>query len=472
MTDQITTNELLELNEQRAREIVSMGQETAVWALLELSALARKQQAEGASNSIDPSTPSSQIPPYKKPNGSKKKRKKPGRPKGHEGARRADPTKIDREEEHTLCHCPHCNTKVRPLKTKRTRIIEDIVQTTAEAVLHIIYGYICPNCKKRVEPKVTDAPPKSRMGYRAIAITAYFHYSLGLTLSRIRDVLNSLFQMTITDGGLIHQWKNMAKTLSPWYDQIHNDAVASAVLHADETGWRVNGETHWLWGFFSKDSAYYLIHPTRSGDVPLEVLKDVFDGILITDFYSAYDRLDVARQTCLAHLFRELKKVSEQEGKYGIWNMYAQTLKRLLRDAIRLSRKRSELDADVYQRRRDRIHKRLNDLVDTWTCDPNVSRIDKRLKKFSDTLFTFLDVPDLPFDNNHAEREIRPAVIARKNSFHNMSERGARTQSVLMSIYRTLKLRGHDPIQTIIDALKTHTATGKLPPLPEPKPPG
>jgi len=85
-------------------------------------------------------------------------------------------------------------------------------------------------------------------------------------------------------------------------------------------------------------------------------------------------------------------------------------------------------------------------------------------------LFTFLDQPGVPFDNNHAERAIRPAVIIRKNSYGNRSECGAETQAVLMSIFRTLKQRGHDPIGTMTDAIATYLNTGQLPPLPPPKP--
>jgi len=78
----------------------------------------------------------------------------------------------------------------------------------------------------------------------------------------------------------------------------------------------------------------------------------------------------------------------------------------------------------------------------------------------------------VPFDNNRAEREIRPAVIARKNSFHNTSDQGAWTQAVLMTIHRTLKLRGQDPIETIADVLTLFIATGTLPGLPTAKPSG
>ena len=98
--------------------------------------------------------------------------------------------------------------------------------------------------------------------------------------------------------------------------------------------------------------------------------------------------------------------------------------------------------------------------------DADASRLGKRLLRHCDQLFTFLDYDDVPFDNNLAERMIRPAVILRKNSQSNRSERGAATQAVLMSIYRTLKLGGFHPIAVIADALRTYVQTGILPPMP------
>ena len=90
----------------------------------------------------------------------------------------------------------------------------------------------------------------------------------------------------------------------------------------------------------------------------------------------------------------------------------------------------------------------------------------KRFRRHRNDLFTFLDNAAVPFDNNAAERAIRPAVIIRKNSYGNRSERGADTQAVLMSIYRTLKQRGHDPLKTITKGLAEYLKTGKLPSLP------
>jgi hypothetical protein len=96
----------------------------------------------------------------------------------------------------------------------------------------------------------------------------------------------------------------------------------------------------------------------------------------------------------------------------------------------------------------------------------HAKRLIKRLRRHQDDLFTFLDQEHVPFDNNHAERCIRPAVIIRKHSYGNRSQRGADCQAVLMSAFRTLKQRGHDPIRTVVTALEHYLLTGQLPPLP------
>ena len=122
--------------------------------------------------------------------------------------------------------------------------------------------------------------------------------------------------------------------------------------------------------------------------------------------------------------------------------------------------------AEEYTSRRERLTARLDELIATEWEDKDAKRLIKRLRRHRDDLLTFLDEPEVPFDNNHAERAIRPAVMIRKNSFGNRSDRGADTQAVLMSVYRTLQQRGHGPRKTVVDALSTYLATGELPQLP------
>jgi transposase len=99
--------------------------------------------------------------------------------------------------------------------------------------------------------------------------------------------------------------------------------------------------------------------------------------------------------------------------------------------------------------------------------DADVKRLVNRLRRFRQTIFTLLDYPLVPSENNHAEREIRPAVIMRQNCQGYRSGNGANAQAILMSVYRTLKLRGLDPLDTIVSALKTYAITGSFPSLPE-----
>ena len=209
-----------------------------------------------------------------------------------------------------------------------------------------------------------------------------------------------------------------------------------------------------------------MIEYCRGSPVLQKFFTEAFDGVLITDFWAAYDSVDAAdRQKCLPHLLRELEKVDLRNDS-AEWQAFAKKLRRLLRDGIRL-RKRPDFEPGKFQSRVDRLNVRLARLAGEEHLDGDTRRLTKRLRKYAEYLFTFLDYPDVPHDNNFGERQIRPAVILRKNSQSNRSDRGAATQAVLMSVYRTLKLRGLNPTKTIADALKTYLSTGQLPPLPD-----
>jgi hypothetical protein len=255
--------------------------------------------------------------------------------------------------------------------------------------------------------------------------------------------------------------------LFAWYEQIQAEALESAVLHGDETGWRVNGKTHWLWCFGNPELTYFMIDRSRGSPALQKFFTEEFHGTLVTDFWGAYNAVACAdRQMCLVHLLRELEQTEKYKSPSKHWPVFAKKLRRLLGDAIRLWYRQEELPAEADASRKARLHHRVAELIDTAWDDSHAQRLVKRLRRHQDDLFTFLDQPGVPFDNNHAERSIRPAVILRKNSYGNRSDRGADCQAVLMSVFRTLKQRGHDPIQTIIHAIEHYLLTKQLPPLP------
>ncbi len=450
------------LSEDQAEAIFAQGREAVVFALLELS----KQLAEARGPQATPSTPSGMIPVYEKPP-AKSRKKRPGAKKGHPGSRRVVPDRIDRRETHRLPCCPECGGRLKRTTDTRTRYVEDIPEIQPEVTEHTIHSDWCRKCQKRVEPQVPDALPKATLGNRVLVLSAWLHYALGNTLSQIVEVFNFHLQMQVTSGGLVQMWYRLQAILYAWYEEIQQEALKSAVLHADETGWRVNGKTHWLWCFTTPNLTYYMIDRSRGSPALMKFFIEEFSGTLVSDFWGAYNAVDCAlRQTCLVHLLRDLEHVDKYKRPSEHWPAFAKKLRRLVGDAIRLWRRQDELTAQQYQSRRDRLHKRLALLIDAPWEDKQAKRLIKRLRRHRDDLFTFVDQPGVPFDNNHAERIIRPAVIIRKNSYGNRSKQGADCQAVLMSVLRTLKQRGHDPVTTICNAIATYLKTRQLPPLP------
>ena len=468
VTDQrVATSLGAALTEQQAREIYAQGEEAVVFALLEQAKmLAERQAAQAATSHQSPATPSGMKPPFAKPTVSRR-RKKPGRKAGHRGSRRATPARIDAQETHRAEVCPDCGGPLHRCAETRTRYTEDIPAVQPVVTAHTIHRDWCPTCRKKVEPKVTTALPGSTLGNRTLALTAWLHYALGNTLSQIVEVFNFHLQMKVTPGGLAQMWRRLAEILYPWYQQIHQEALDSAVLHGDESGWRVNGKTHWLWCFANTFLSYFMIDRSRGSPALLKFFTQEFAGVLVSDFWGAYNAVACAlRQTCLVHLLRDLEHVEQYKSPSANWPAFAKKLRRLLGDAIRLWRQKDELPPETYAARRARLSARRDELIDTAWDDPQAGRLIKRLRRHRDDLLTFLDQAGVPFENNLAERAIRPAVIIRKNSYGNRSDQGAETQAVLMSIFFTLKKRGHNPVTTIYDALTVYLKTNQLPPLP------
>jgi transposase len=454
------------LTQAQAQRLAHENPEVLALALLAASKRIAELQGASQAQPPSPSTPSGMVPLYAKPN-MPKRRKSPGAKKGHRGHRRGKPKRIDQRETHRLKRCPCCGGPLQRCQRRRTRTIEDIPEEIEPVITeHTIWRDYCPKCKKHVEPVVPDAMPGATLGHHVIALTAWLHYGLGITIDQIVDILGYHLQTKLTPGGLIDAWCRLAEVLEGWYEQIGELAKKSAHLHADETGWRVSGQTYWLWCFANGQVCYYLIDRCRGSPALQTFFTEAFEGVLITDFWSPYESVCAEdRQYCLVHLLRELEKVDDDNDS-AEWRAFAKKLRRLLRDGIRL-RKRPDFAPGRFQSRVDRLNARLAQLAAEEPLDGDTRRLTNRLRRHAEYIFTFLDYADVPFENNLAERQIRPAVILRKNSQSNRSPRGAATQATLMSVYRTLKLRGLNPTKTIANALRTYLTTGTLPLLPD-----
>lgn len=459
-----------ELSEPQVRRLIERNPRLAALAFLAAEqAVGRLRRGMADPAPPDPATPSGQRPIYARPNRRKRRRKKRGAKAGHKGHRRPKPQQIDRREQHPpLRRCPDCDGPVHAPRKRRRRIIIDLPEDlSAENTEHAIPRQWCSGCRKYVEPPVPDAEPKATLGHRTVATLAWLHYGLGITIDQVVQIMGQHLNTKLSAGGLVAMWHRLARDLEPWYEQIGERARASAKLHGDETGWRVDGEGRWLWCFANDAACYYMIDRSRGGPALNRFFTDSFRGVLISDFWAAYESVNAdERQYCLVHLLRELERVDQRNGGRE-WRAFAKKLRRLVRDGIRL-RRRHDHPARQQSSKVRRINDRLWRLADARYDDADANRLAKRIGRHRDWLFTFLDHPHVPWENNFAERQIRPAVILRKSSQSNRSDRGAATQAVLMSIFRTLHLTGHSPVDPLAHARRQHQGTGYLPPLPEP----
>ena len=158
--------------------ILNLQREEAIAKILALAEKAEKY--DRLIGQVGPTTPSGMTPIYLKPS-RKKRRKPPGRRKGHPGAARQRPPRIDQYQEHTLDHCPDCQASLgKPLDSYK-RYIEDLPPVQSTVTEHTLYRYWCSRCKKIVSATVTDALPNAMIGLRLVVLTAWLHYLIGVT---------------------------------------------------------------------------------------------------------------------------------------------------------------------------------------------------------------------------------------------------------------------------------------------------
>ena len=172
---------------------------------------------------------------------------------------------------------------------------------------------------------------------------------------------------------------------------------------------------------------------------------------MTTDFYSAYNKLQAqAKQRCLAHLLREVKEVEEKDelAPDSIDGRFCEELKTIFKQTITVwneYREGTKTLRDLVNEKGQAIA-RLMELLLWPIKHKDTRRLRKRIIKFNQELFTFLDNPVIEPTNNRAERQLRPLVIMRKVTFGNRSALGALNQAVIMSIIQTGVLNGIEPL--------------------------
>ncbi len=388
----------------------------------------------------------------------KRRWKKLGRPAGHPGSTRPMPDHIDEVVHQTLKNCPSCgsNTLTELASDAQEHVQEDIIPAKVHVTKYVRHVYWCASCKdKQCASYATEQIPYGYLGPNVLIHTLILKYHHGLPYSKIKLVFEELCGLTVTTGGLAQALQRLGRWLKVEEQTILQAIRASPFIHIDETGWKIAGSNHWLWTFVNERLALYKVRKSRGGGVPEEILSCDYQGTVIADFLSAYNKIGRRRQRCLVHLLREMRECrkTDQSEEYLL---YDKKLRRILYDAGRLEIERPKLAPWVFLRRLRFLKERLLNFSCLVFSNSNWQRLSKRFLKHQEELLTFLEIEGIPKDNNHAERMIRPNVIFRKISFQNMSKSGASAHEVLMSILQTLRLQDQNAIQFFKTAYLRH----------------
>jgi transposase len=408
-----------------------------------------------------------QAAPFAKPH-----RQGAGRPHGRTAGprygrrgRRPIPRHIDERHEAPLpTACPACGGALRRLRIA-TQYQEELPPVQPIVRAFRVHIGCCRSCHRRVQGRhplqASDALGAAavQLGPQAVALGAFLHQGLGLPLGRIVMLFRDQCRLHVTRGALVRAFHRLARRAAPSYAALCAEIRGSPVVTPDETGWKVDGDLHWLWTFTTPETTVYASRPGRGFDDAVTILGAEFRGVLVRDGWAPYRRFTQAvHQTCLAHLLRRCRELRQDYPQ----SPFAARLHRRLQQALMLRDRYAQhaLSEHGFAVARGRLLAAVLALIaDTRSTVPAGPRFLAHLTTELPALLTFLGDPAVDATNWRAEHAIRPAVVVRKVCGGNRSPRGAQTQEVLASILRTSAQRRLAPTPLLTSILCARTPT-------------
>jgi len=416
---------------------------------------ARIRDLEQQLRQRDQQDPTKRMPGLK-PTATPRRRKSGPRQKRTQGFSRRLSVKPTAVVEHGAAVCPSCATPLSGGRERWRKEVLDLPPVALARVIHHVYlERTCPNpaCGRRVAPPPTTAAelgvlhPRDRLGIELLARIALLRAELRLPDELIQWSVQALHGLDLSVGAIVGALHRVAAAGGRTVEQIQAAIRASPHVYADETGLRQDGTNGYLWSF-STERERYFVHGRRTKEVVDEVLGPAFAGVLVTDFYAAYDHYDGPHQRCWAHLLRDSHTLCEQHPKDTALQTWATAVHGGYEQACRLQRQvlsPAQRGAAQRQCEADLLELCAPYLAGAATTVPQAV-LCRRIAKYLPELFTFVGDPALSSTNNAAERSVRPVVIQRKISGGTRSPEGTRTFTTLASLFGTWRARGLDPL--------------------------
>jgi hypothetical protein len=352
---------------------------------------------------------------------------------------------------HALERCPDCGSALAGGAVKRTREVIAITPVPATITEHVYLERCCPGCGKRWTPAADlhgQVVGQSRLGVGLVSLVATLRSAWRLPIRAIQQYLGSVHQLALSVGAIHGALGQVARAGQPTVAATLAAIRASPVVHADETGWRENGRNRYLWTF-STPTHCYLTSGSREKGMVDQVLGPDCHGVLVSDFYAAYDHYDGVQQKCWVHLLREIDGLVRGHPADDALAAWADAVHTVYTEAVAEAAALTAQGADETARRTVRWahEQRLWALCEPFADDETAvhARLCRRVDKYRHALFTFVREAGVPAHNNAAERSVRHEVISRKISGGTRSAAGTRTRTTLATLFGAWRLQGQDP---------------------------
>jgi predicted RecB family nuclease len=347
--------------------------------------------------------------------------------------------------------CPNCSgtdIELDPEKTRvggqisRVRRAFDLVITSSGLRRKVIEcrspRHRCRGCGERFIPESYRRLDKHHHNLKSWAM--YLHVAHRHSFQTLQEIAKDLFGLTIHSPELVDFKTQFAMTYRATYDRLLSTILAGQVMHVDETEVKLKSGKGYVWVFASVEEVIYMYRPTREGDFLKELLKD-FHGVLVSDFYAAYDSLDCPQQKCLIHLMRDINQDL-------LCNPFDEELKGITRSfGILLRAIVSTVDQHGLSRRHLKKHDRevasfFRSLTNRSFCSETAVALRDKLLRWRDKLFTFVRCDGVTWNNNNAENAIKRFAYYREDTIGVLTEAGLADYLVLLSLFQTCRYKG------------------------------
>lgn len=303
----------------------------------------------------------------------------------------------------------------------------------------VVNHYKCHHCGKTF-PSDRHGTTRHPYGPELVAYAVYHVIDLGIPQAVLARHINTVFHYDVGQPAINKLKKRAAEFYLETYEAINCKIVGGDLVHVDETLVSIKGERAYVWVFTSLEEVLYVYSETREATVLNERLEG-FKGVLVSDFYAAYESMDCPQQKCLVHLIRDLNddllKHPFNEELRALGHDFAGVLKPIVETIDRFGlRKR-------FLRKHKREAQRFLSNISRCEYKTEVAlAYQKRFKKNAGTLFTFLDYDRVAWNNNNAEHAIKAFARLRHVVGGSCTDQAIRDYLILLSVCETCRYKG------------------------------